>query len=499
MILAVALILLAGALLAPGMLAGPSLDAAVFSHIASRLLNGVTPYLGEWDHKPPGIYLVVAGGQGLLGWLGPWTADWLLSVGATAGLGLAAAAVLTHVGVNGWPRALAAAGTVLLAGQYLLALGGGLTEPFATALVAWGLVLVLQTTSGRRLAAAGMLLGAGLLCSLQVLPGVLVALGLAGSRRGLTPVASLAAGLAVPIMLVVGWLAFAGALPDAVDAIVTYTGAYRASNAGYGGELSGPVVAWTLLALLFTVTPAAIGARSGYAAGGAHRALAAGMLVWIGLALVMFLVQGRFLAHYAIPLALPLGILAGLGLQLTTTRLRGRRSRGSRGALLAPLLLGVITSLVAGAIGGQMELTTVTGTAARLTDVGLFLRDQSTPSDTILVWGNQPRLYDVADRDPATRYSYLYPLTTRGYATLAEIEDLARELAAHPPALVIDAGSNAPGEPGFLPLLIPRPIATDGRDLDLLDPLREFVRSRYRLLRVVDGWPVYGLRGESPG
>jgi hypothetical protein len=68
-----------------------------------------------------------------------------------------------------------------------------------------------------------------------------------------------------------------------------------------------------------------------------------------------------------------------------------------------------------------------------------------------------------------------------------------RDLGTDPPALIVDAGSSAPGAPGFQPLLIPRPIASDGRDLDILDPLRDFVRDRYVELEVVDGWVIYRL------
>ena len=133
-----ALILLAAALLAPGLIVGPSLDAAVFSHIGGGILDGVAPYAGSWDHKPPGIYLASAGIQAALGWLGPWTADWLLSVAASVGIGLAVARVLERLEVTGWPRALAACGATILASQYLMALGGGLTEPLATLLAAMG-------------------------------------------------------------------------------------------------------------------------------------------------------------------------------------------------------------------------------------------------------------------------------------------------------------------------------------------------------------------------
>ena len=62
--------------------------------------------------------------------------------------------------------------------------------------------------------------------------------------------------------------------------------------------------------------------------------------------------------------------------------------------------------------------------------------------------------------------------------------------------MVVDAGSDSPGAPGFLPLLIPRPVLTDGRDLDLLDPLRAFVAANYELAATVEGWPVYVLRND---
>jgi len=88
--LVIALVLISAALLAPGLVVGPSLDAAVFSHVGGRLLDSVIPFVGTWDHKPPGIYLLSAGAHALFGWLGTWKADWLLSAGASAALGLPA-------------------------------------------------------------------------------------------------------------------------------------------------------------------------------------------------------------------------------------------------------------------------------------------------------------------------------------------------------------------------------------------------------------------------
>jgi hypothetical protein len=115
-----------------------------------------------------------------------------------------------------------------------------------------------------------------------------------------------------------------------------------------------------------------------------------------------------------------------------------------------------------------------------------------------LVWGNEPQLYYLADRTPATRFVYLLPLTTPGYVTSAMIDAVRAQLEVNPPALIVDVGSLEPGSPGDPPLLIDRPLRNeDGRNFDILDPLRDFVRQRYALLEVVDGWPVYRLTGAT--
>jgi hypothetical protein len=41
-------------------------------------------------------------------------------------------------------------------------------------------------------------------------------------------------------------------------------------------------------------------------------------------------------------------------------------------------------------------------------------------------------------------------------------------------------------------LLIPRrTVVGDDRDIDLLDPIREFVRDRYVLASTLEDWPIY--------
>ncbi len=494
------LFLVAAALLLPGLIVGPSIDAAVFTDIGGRMLHGVTPYVGVWDHKPPGIYIATVVARAALGWLGPWTAGWLLSLVASVGIGAATAGVLRRLGVTGWARSLPAIAATILASHYMLAVGGGLTEPPATALAGLALLMTLGQLTAARLAAVGILAGLAVLLSVQLLPGTAVVLGLAlfkrpapGRVRGAL---LLALGFTAPIVIAAGWLLVAGALPAAIDALVSYSGAYRASGDVYGAKLAASVAAWTTLDSLFVIAPALLGAVALPHLSGARRTVAIASLLWIAGSLILLIVQRRLYAHYAIPLAVPLGVLAGLGLERTVARLRHGASSSQRALVAFPLLLSFVISVAAGVVSTAAQLSLVASQNGRSRDVAHRLDD--LPAGPIFVWGNVPLLYVLADRTPATRYDYFFPLTTTGYSTPAQVQSVADALATHPPAVIVDAGSDAPGLPGFLPLLIDRPVEAEGRDLDLLDPLRAFVTDHYRLEEIVSGWPIYVLRDSRP-
>ena len=434
--------------------------------------------------------------QAALGWLGPWTADWLLSVATTAGIGVAVARLLVRIGVAGWARILGAIGAVVFAAEYLLALGGGLTEPPATFVLSCALLLAVGSWSTTRAVGLGSLVGVSILLSLQILPAGVVVIGLAVVQRPadarLRAMGLALLGFAAPLAVVAAWLLVIGALPAALDAIVGYSAAYRASGGDYGSVLAAPVAAWTVLASLFLIAPALLGTISAARATEPRRAVAVAMLLWIGVSLVLFVVQGRFYAHYAVPLAVPFAILAGLGLDRAAQSLARTGAAPGRAVIVLPLLITLLVSVVAGSVSGAMQMAPVADANVRMLAVSERLRD--LPTGTMLIWGNEPHLYALADRAPSTAFAYLYPLTTPGYSTTALIDDVVFELAEHPPAVVIDAGSDGPGQPGFLPLLIDRPVTTDGRDLDLLGPLRTFVADHYNLAATVAGWPIYVLR-----
>jgi hypothetical protein len=346
----------------------------------------------------------------------------------------------------------------------------------------------------RRVVLIGVLLAVTLVIAIPLAPGVLAVAVFVLLVRGFWAVLPLAAGGALVGGLVAAWLGLSGSLDEAVTAVIGYSAAYRATNDAAGWMLSAPVITWTVLAMLFLIAPALLGILAGWRKGGRQRALTVACVGWIALSVVLFAYQGRFFAHYAIPLAVPLALLAAFGLERLRVLLGRLRPGPPRVAALLPMLLVLAISVTAGIAGGRMEWLPVARDHERSERAAAAIRVVSQPDDEIWVWGNEPQLYLEADRRSATAYSYLYPLVTPGFTTAEMVADAAADLLEERPAVIVDAGSRAPGVVGFQELLIPRPLTSDGRDLDILDPLRDVVRQHYVEGETVDGWVLYQLR-----
>ena len=480
------------ALLLPGLILGPSQDAAIFASASVRLRTGATLYAGIWDHKPPGVYLIDATAQAALPWLGPWVPIWLLSVLAIAASALITTAVLGRAGQG----LLARLGGGLFVAVALaippVAQGGGHTEHLAIVPGAAAFALAAFGSRSRALFGAGALLGIALLISVQVAPA-LVAVVAVGAGRGTRArgIASLAGGLITPLLLAVGLLAWAGLYREAWDSVVRYGAAYRLMNL----EFQGPIIASRLgagiLASAVALIPIGVGVIRSIRREGDAWSLGRVCVGWLAVGAAWIAFQGRLDGHYVVPLAVPAAILFGIGLPHVVDP---SISRGRAVVMygVPVVILAAISTVVV--IGGSetivQELEAENRSAAA---VAATIRAQGVAGDTVFVWGNRAQVYYLADRAPATRYLYLAPLTTPGYSSAGQVDEVLGSWGLAPPAFVVDAGSAEPGAPGLPPLLIARPLSANGRDYDALDPLREFVRARYELVGVIEGWPVYRL------
>lgn len=475
----------------PGLLIGPSLDAAVFSTVGWRITDGELLYATVWDHKPPGVYAPQLLAQVLTDSAATaWIAVWATTVAAAAFTAWLVQYRLFGLGIS-WPARIAGCLGALTLGTYLLTLGGGLGESFAVVPATAAVVLL---TARRPLPQpwliAGLLLGAATLISLQAF-SVVAAIAVVGwDRRGWVVVrrgAAVSGGFLIATALFTASLVISGTLDEALDALVAYNAAYRSAVRPGGSNL----LPWVIIVLLPVILPAAMALLSARRRPLATRLVVASM-AWAGATIVAVLVQGRLYGHYALPLAVPLSLLAGIGLEGMRRRLPG----GTAGRLLlaGPVLTAIVLALVVGAYGAVMEQTPVIRSNGQAGSVAVTVASITPDDETLFVWGNEPRLYELADRPPASRYVYLYPLLTPGYADAGVIAGVLSELEADPPTVFVDAGSVEPGAPGMPPLLIDRPVSTDGREVDLLDPLRDFVRERYELATTVAGWPIYVRR-----
>ena len=480
----------------PGLSAGPSFDASVFLLIGRGIFQGSRPYLDLWDHKPPLTYVIHGLSESLLFWLDPWAAVWVVSVLAVAGTGLIAYAIARR-GWSEWVAAATGVVTVLGLGTYLVSLGGGMSETLAAPLLTGGVGLVLLEHPGpRRALVAGVLLGLALLASLQSIVGlaaVAVIVAVVPSRRWLP---ALVVGGLIPLALTAAWLAATGALPAAWEALVDYNIAYRAAAASVAGgmweQISRPALAVIVLSLLYLVTLAAYGllivrrTPSSFA-----RRIVIVAFAWLLAAVAFTLYQGRFYSHYASIFVPPMALLAAQGVH-ALRRLAGR-SVARLAAVAAPwIVVAAISSVVAmqqgaGLLEGERDNRTAVRSTAAVID------SLSTPHDPLFVWGLSPDIYLESHRTPLVRWVYLFPLTTPGFSNSGQVLELLQCFQETPPSVVVDTGWGN-GSALHSPFGVE---SLDGRDYDILGPVRDFIMSHYVRAAVVGDWVIYS-RAASP-
>ena len=480
-LLAIVLITLLAVLLhAPGLRDGPTLDAAVFTVLADGLRHGELPYRDLWDHKPPGIYALFAAAQAVLPFADAWTAVWLASVAITIGIGV------TALRLAAGPRPLLSLAAALVAVFYVavypLALGGGQTEP-AAALFA---MLALVAALARRPLTAGLLCGISVIFSFLAGPAVVgilatVMLDARPAQRVREVTRFVGGTLLIPAVTTAVIIA-AGLGASALSAVVSYNGAYsnlnRARPPGAFLYDAYSLVLFVTPLLVLGVPPLLRALRKRWPA------VRLGMALWVSVWAALVVVQSRLEPHYAIAALPALVILAA-----STTPYGSGRGRRD---VMAPTAVAAIA--VGLAMLGLLGLAARTGVPdkSRVEAVAGALREDAPPNATLFVWGNQPTLYLASGLRPAAPYAYAWPLTTPGYSSAQQAENLVSQLSLTRPAFIVDAGSPAPGEPGIVPLLVHRPVDPgDGRTLDVIDPLRSFVRDHYGPPVEVDGWLLY--------
>jgi 4-amino-4-deoxy-L-arabinose transferase-like glycosyltransferase len=196
--------------------------------------------------------------------------------------------------------------------------------------------------------------------------------------------------------------------------------------------------------------------------------------LWLGGSAVGVVLGFHFFGHYYLQLVPPLALLCAGALH------RAGEPRWTRVAL--------VWTAVAAAVFVALGLTASTRPVTRVQAVARAVDAHTTPDQRVLVWGMHPEIYWLADRAPASRYLTAGLLTNfaggrdgKGVgvqkAVAGSWATFERELADHPPALVVDDSQGAPYAPAAVP------------------PIRELLATRYERVDDAGGAVIYRLRG----
>ena len=413
-----------------------SRDEGAFLLMGQGILDGVTPYLGYVDHKPPGIYYFSAA------LLSVYDSPISVRLGVLL-INTATAAGLFLVGREQFGERVGTASALIYLSGILLYQGFYvLTEQFVALFGVAVLFLLYEArspdVSGRECVL--LHLGIGVCVGLSIVfkqTGGALAIGAValytfteGLGGFLRKVGAMGIGATVTVGAVAGAYYLAGGLPELLHWVVLIHlpgGSYVA--AGLRGILRGILsnvlrfpMLWALVAL------GVFGhGRSSRAYGERYYAL-----VLLGIASALPLVV-RGYPHYWIQI-LPFASLFGsIALVDHHDAIRPR----ARARVVLPLLALVLVVLLipSGAIVAQGGADILAGDDIRDDyRVGEYVRGETDPSERLLALTAEPKVYYLSDRRPIGENIYYLPANRGNYNNSTIIEKVD---VVEPPLVII--------------------------------------------------------------
>ncbi|MGR6328049.1 ArnT family glycosyltransferase [Sphingomonas sp. XXL09] len=401
-------------------------DEQYYLLVGSRMLQGAVPYIDLWDRKPVGLFLIFAGIRLIPG-------DPILVYQLVATLFAAATAWLVTAGgrrLGATPAGALAAGVAYILWLSLLSGRGGQSPVFYNLFTAAAAVLTLRLPDLARRARVGAIvvngsaacLLAGLAIQTKYTPVVEGAFfGLVhlwyGRRAGGSLLQVVGAALLwaalglMPTLLVI--LAYYWRGPEVFAAFWFSNFASIALRRGYPAAKIAARLAGTGAQLLPFLLCAIVAWR--------RRPRTDATLIafgWLAAALVAFAMIGAFFDHYALPLMIPLAMVAAPVL--------GRH----RGAIVALLAYGLILFVARVAF-----VPTDAQSARAVAQVMRRYDGDGCP----FVFAGDSVLYLLADACTPTPYAFPSTLAyepERGATGIDEAAEVGRILARRPPVIV---------------------------------------------------------------
>ncbi len=493
-------------------------DQGIYAVVGDGVLHGQVPYLDLWDFKPPGIFFVYALAEALFG--KNMMAPRLLEVmslfavvammrrvaGAvfenrTAGLVGGAVAALIHAQMEFWHS--------------------GQPETFASFFTWFALMFTLEPGArhARRLFCIGVAFGCCALLKPPLGGGVLVCLAFLTQRerllvskplQALRPALWIGLGFALPLLLCLLWFWAKGGLGELYWTLGRFTPGY--TTIGWEGRRASDMLYHAIEEAFFKFSAlAAAGLIAAISMTPLHQRERETLFLLVGIITMHvagIAMQGKFFAyHYGATLPL-IAFLGGLGLYKLWRRcivggLGGAIAFFSFVAVAVPMryavrdlpqyfwernLIRMQYLLRMPPYDSREEMDEELAYVADYNlaadrQVAREVRARSRPDQPVFVWGFEPAIYWLADREPSTRFIYNVAQRSPWEAKYARSE-LMKELHQSPPSVVVVQARDV------------FPTVT-GNSLDSRDSLPDFpelqrwLQDGYTLVRRVEDFDVY--------
>ena len=464
-------------------------DEGEYAYTAQRWLQGDLPYRDAFDQKPPGIFVVYAlieqvggGGPTALHWgaqfytLGTLAVLWLLGrrmSSAASGLAAAAFAAFMTTAPGVWGNA---ANTELF-----------MLLPLTAALLAADRAV--ERDAPRWALATGACAALALLFKqMAITTVVFYAMFLAvRARRRASAIALMGLGLVGILGVACAYFVAHGAGPEFYDATIGYNLHYaaRAPLADYPHHL------WLNLLVVgasfwpFVILAAAQLTRACWGSAATEAATARRtrqrtfwVAAWLAASLAGTASGGYFTPHYFMQTVPALALLAGMAVGETRLQPLGEPLRPFVQAafVLGTIGVGILTNrwyYTSGDVAGKLARLYGDTPFADSPAVARFIRERSTPTDSVFVLGSEPQILYYADRRSATRYFYIYPLAGPYPNVRQRQEEAWREITHNQPRFVITV---------FLPKSF---LGAAETPRDIVDRVRDLLDQSYQLVGVL--------------
>jgi MFS family permease len=425
-------------------------DEGEYAYIAQRWLAGEVPYKESFDQKPPGTFAVYAL---FIATLGPsvsalhWGAQ-LYTLGTLT--------VLFFLGrrlFSATAGALAAALCAFMTTADTLFGNAANTEIFMILPLTAGMLttwLTVERNSSGWALATGALGGAALLCKQVALFNALLFAAWVfwrAPRRWLLS-ALVLLGLALVLLLVVGYFVLAGAGSEFYDCVIGYNLSYASRvplsqyPEAFGRVFRHLLVTFWPICLLAAASAMAMLVRV-FSPLPPKRDPVVFVFLWLTATCLATATGGQFFPHYFIATLPPLCLIAGAGLVSLT-----RRTGPSWRRVAVPALI-VIACIAYGVwtapwyyfrLGGPGKCRLIYGDQnpfAESLAIAEFVAENTPPEAPIFVAGSEPEIYYYAQRKCAGRYIFIFPVLTPFPGVHERQQEALEELRRDMPAMIV--------------------------------------------------------------